>query len=90
MPKILARPREFIADAAMFMGHFTLEDAVRRITSLPADAWGFTDRGRIAEGMAADLNVFENVCRCSAVPSISNRCSCSSFRSGPGFAIVVS
>ncbi len=38
---------------------FTLEDAVRRISSLPAHAWGFTDRGVVAEGRAADLNVFD-------------------------------
>jgi N-acyl-D-amino-acid deacylase len=37
----------------------TLEDAVRRMTSLPADKVGLRDRGRIAEGMAADLVVFD-------------------------------
>jgi len=38
---------------------FTLEDAVRRITHVPATAWGFSDRGVLAEGMAADVNVFD-------------------------------
>jgi len=38
---------------------FTLEDAVRRITQMPANAWGFDDRGVLAEGMAADVNVFD-------------------------------
>ena len=38
---------------------FTLADAIRMITSVPADAWGLTDRGRIAPGMRADLNVFD-------------------------------
>ncbi|MGY9074129.1 MAG: N-acyl-D-amino-acid deacylase family protein [Acidimicrobiales bacterium] len=38
---------------------FTLEEAVRKMTSLPANAWGFTDRGRLAPGMAADINVFD-------------------------------
>ncbi|MGF1597577.1 MAG: amidohydrolase family protein [Acidimicrobiales bacterium] len=38
---------------------FTIEEAVRAMTQVPADAWGFTDRGVIAEGRAADLNVFD-------------------------------
>ena len=38
---------------------FRLEEAVRMITSVPAAVWGFSDRGVIAEGMAADLNVFD-------------------------------
>jgi N-acyl-D-aspartate/D-glutamate deacylase len=36
-----------------------LEEAVRMLTSATADAWGFTDRGRLQAGMAADLNVFD-------------------------------
>ena len=36
-----------------------LEEAVHRMTGVPAQAWGFTDRGRIAEGLAADINVFD-------------------------------
>jgi N-acyl-D-aspartate/D-glutamate deacylase len=35
----------------------SLPDAVRKMTSLPAATIGFTDRGRIAEGMVADLVV---------------------------------
>ena len=38
---------------------FTLEDAVHRITQLPAQAWGFDDRGVLAVGKAADVNVFD-------------------------------
>ena len=38
---------------------FTLEDAVHRITQLPATAWGFDDRGVLAVGKAADVNVFD-------------------------------
>ncbi|WP_420622825.1 N-acyl-D-amino-acid deacylase family protein [Candidatus Poriferisodalis sp.] len=38
---------------------FTLTDAVRRITQLPAAAWGFDDRGVLAVGKAADVNVFD-------------------------------
>ena len=36
-----------------------LEDAVRRLTSQPADLYGFTDRGRLAPGLRADLNVID-------------------------------
>jgi N-acyl-D-amino-acid deacylase len=58
-----------IADSSIhthLLGHwvrdreeFTLEEAVRMITLEPALAWGFSDRGLLREGMAADLNVFD-------------------------------
>ena len=38
---------------------FTLEQAVRMLTLVPATLWGFSDRGLIREGMAADLVVFD-------------------------------
>ncbi len=38
---------------------FTIEDAVHQMSKVPADAWGFADRGVLAEGKAADLNVFD-------------------------------
>ncbi len=38
---------------------FTLEQAVRMLTLVPATLWGFHDRGLIREGMAADLMVFD-------------------------------
>jgi N-acyl-D-amino-acid deacylase len=37
----------------------TLEDAVRKMTSLPADFVGLRDRGRVQEGLAADLAIFD-------------------------------
>jgi len=37
----------------------TLEEAVRRMTSDPADFFGIKNRGRIAPGMAADLAIFD-------------------------------
>jgi N-acyl-D-aspartate/D-glutamate deacylase len=37
----------------------SLEDAVRKMTSLPASNVGLVDRGRLAEGMAADIVVFD-------------------------------
>ena len=36
-----------------------LEDAVRRMTSLPATTFRLKGRGQIAEGFAADLVVFD-------------------------------
>jgi len=50
---------------ARFLGHYVreegvlpLEEAVRKITSLPAGFLGLTDRGRVEEGYAADLSIF--------------------------------
>ncbi len=37
----------------------TLEDAIRKMTSLPAQTFGFTDRGLLREGMAADIVIFD-------------------------------
>jgi len=38
---------------------FTLEQAVRMLTLVPATLWGFADRGLIREGLAADFVVFD-------------------------------
>ncbi len=38
----------------------SLEAAVRSMTGLPADVLGMADRGRVAEGMAADVVVFSD------------------------------
>lgn len=40
-------------------GILTLEDAVRRMTGLPARTFGLRDRGLVREGMAADLVMFD-------------------------------
>ena len=37
----------------------TLEEAVRKMTSLPAEQFRFADRGRIAQGYSADIVVFD-------------------------------
>jgi N-acyl-D-aspartate/D-glutamate deacylase len=37
----------------------TMEDAVRKMTSLPARILGLRDRGQIHEGFAADVVVFD-------------------------------
>jgi N-acyl-D-amino-acid deacylase len=51
---------------ARLLGHYarnarvlSLEDAVRRMTSLPADRLGLTSRGRLAVGAVADIAVFD-------------------------------
>lgn len=39
-------------------GVLTLEEAIRKMTSLPADRLGLTDRGRLVEGSHADIVLF--------------------------------
>ena len=39
----------------------SLEQAIRRITSHPADVLGFPDRGRLAKGLPADVTIFDPV-----------------------------
>jgi N-acyl-D-aspartate/D-glutamate deacylase len=51
-PKILG---EFVRDR----GLLTLEEAVRKMTSLPAERYGLTTKGRIADGLDADLVLFD-------------------------------
>ncbi|KZS84878.1 D-aminoacylase [Mycobacterium persicum] len=41
-------------------GRFTLAEAVRELTSVPARVAGLADRGRIAVGYKADLNVIDH------------------------------
>ena len=37
----------------------TLEDAVRRLTSMPAGVYGISDRGTLEAGKAGDVAVFD-------------------------------
>ena len=53
-PRVLAH---YVRDGKII----TLEEAIRKMTSLPANRLSLFDRGRIAPGMAADLVVFDPV-----------------------------
>ena len=50
---------EMLGDLVRERGLLSLELAVKRLTSEPADFFGLTDRGRIAPGLAADLAIFD-------------------------------
>jgi len=65
--KSSTHPRAY-GNFARFLGHYvrdqkvvSLSDAVRRLTSLPAENLGLRDRGRLAPGMAADVVLFDPV-----------------------------
>jgi N-acyl-D-amino-acid deacylase len=49
----------YLAEYVRESGILTLEECVRKMTSLPAARLGLVDRGRIQPGMAADLVVFD-------------------------------
>jgi N-acyl-D-aspartate/D-glutamate deacylase len=49
---------------------FSLEEAVRMMTLAPARTWGLADRGVVAEGMVADLNVFDPDTVSPAMPEL--------------------
>ena len=51
---------------------FTLEEAVRMLTLVPASYWGFADRGLIREGLAADLVVFDPNTIAAEMPEVVN------------------
>jgi dihydroorotase/N-acyl-D-amino-acid deacylase len=58
-------PRNYATNPRV-LGHYvrdervlSLEDAVRKMTSLPAQILGLRDRGQVREGFAADLAIFD-------------------------------
>ena len=53
-------------------GLATLEDAVRRLTALPAGVLGLKERGTLAAGHYADINVFDMATLASAHPEYAN------------------
>jgi N-acyl-D-aspartate/D-glutamate deacylase len=52
MPRFLGK---YVRDE----GLMSIEEGIRRITSLPADTFGLNNRGRIKEGYYADLVIFD-------------------------------
>jgi N-acyl-D-aspartate/D-glutamate deacylase len=52
-------PTHFLSHWVRGEGAFSWEQGVRMLTADPARLWGFTDRGVVAEGYAADLAVFD-------------------------------
>jgi N-acyl-D-amino-acid deacylase len=63
--KSSTHPRAY-GNFARFLGHYvrdekttTLQDAIRRLSSLPATNLKLRDRGRLAPGMAADVVIFD-------------------------------
>ena len=58
-PRSYATNSRVLAEFVRRRNVLTLEDAVRRMTSLPARTFGFRDRGLVREGLAADLLIFD-------------------------------
>jgi N-acyl-D-amino-acid deacylase len=58
-PRLWGTFARVIGHYARDLGLFPIEEAVRKMTSLPAARFGLHDRGRIAPGMAADLVLFD-------------------------------
>ncbi|MDD3690172.1 MAG: amidohydrolase family protein, partial [Synergistaceae bacterium] len=50
---------KFLRDFCFHSNRLSLEDAVRKITSFPAEILGISDRGVFAEGYRADLVLFD-------------------------------
>ena len=58
-PRSYGTNARILADFVRERGVLTLEDAVRRMTSLPARTFSFHDRGIIRQGFVADLVLFD-------------------------------
>ncbi len=54
-----SQPTFFLSHWVRDTGFFTIEEGVRRITSDTADLFGLVDRGRLAEGAYADVNIID-------------------------------
>jgi N-acyl-D-amino-acid deacylase len=65
MNKSIAHPRAYgtfpraIAKYVRERNVCSLEEMIKKMTSMPADKLGFADRGRILEGKAADVVIFD-------------------------------
>lgn len=58
-PRIYGTNARVLGKYVRERGVLTLEDAIRKMTSLPARTFGFRDRGLVREGFAADLVLFD-------------------------------
>lgn len=58
-PRLLGAFPRFLRAYAFERGVVTPQAAVRKMTALPAERFGFSDRGRIAPGCRADLLLFD-------------------------------
>jgi N-acyl-D-amino-acid deacylase len=54
-PRLWGTAARFLGRYAVREGLLPVEEAVARLTSRPADLLGLSDRGRIADGLRADL-----------------------------------
>ncbi len=63
------QPTWLLANWVRDRGLLTIEDAVRRLTSDPAALFGIVDRGVLAPGMYADVNVIDVDALALALPS---------------------
>ena len=58
-PRLAGAFPTLLGDFVRSRGWLSLPEAVRKITSAPAERLGLTDRGRLAPGFAAELTVFD-------------------------------
>jgi N-acyl-D-amino-acid deacylase len=58
-PRLFGTFPRILGDYVRGRGVLSLEEAVRRMSALPAEVFGLTDRGLIAEGKYADLVLFD-------------------------------
>jgi N-acyl-D-amino-acid deacylase len=58
-PRLWGTFPRFLRRCVRETGLLTLEEAVRRMTALPAEVFALEDRGRVAPGCFADLVVFD-------------------------------
>ena len=58
-PRSYGTNARVLAEYVRVLGVLTLPDAIRRMTSLPAQTFRMRDRGLLREGMAADVVVFD-------------------------------
>ncbi|MEO8372255.1 MAG: D-aminoacylase [Candidatus Solibacter sp.] len=58
-PRSYGTNARVLAEYVRARGVLTLEDAIRRMTSLPARTFSLRDRGLVREGLAADLVLFD-------------------------------